>query len=153
MRRFAGFLLLVVLLLGFRAPEEVRAWEVWCADDPVVSVNGNLLDIQVQMPVNHVLTMRQTTLTIVIPENTSGTVVVDDVSAFPMTTRIAKTAPAWSGSGPIPITIVVEVSASSDYPVRIVATPLANLTTPLAAPSTLYGTANTPLVMPMSLGR
>lgn len=153
MRWIVSFLLFAVLLLGVGAPGNVRAWEVWCADDPVVSINGNLLDIQVQMPVNHLLTMRQTTLTIVIPENASGAVIVDDVSAFPMTTRIAKTAPAWSGSGPIPITIVVEVAASSDYPVRVVATPLANLTTPLAPPSTLYGTANTPLVMPMSLGR
>ena len=96
--------------------------------------------------------MRSTTLTVVIPYNVLGSVVVDDVSAFPMQTRISSTGPRWDGSGPLPITIVVDVSADVSYEIRVVATPLLNLTTPLAEPTSAAGTTNIPLRMPMSLG-
>jgi hypothetical protein len=138
-------------------PDRADAWEVWCFDDPIVRVNGNLVDVQVQMPVNHLLTMRSTTLTVVIPSNTTGAVILDDISAFPMTTRISRTGPAWNGRGGVPITIVVDVAARADYPIRVTAKPLV---TPsaligglLSAPKTAYGTANTRLTMPMTLGR
>jgi len=142
-------LLLVFVSGGGRLAD---AGETWSADDPVVSIGGRLLDIQVQMPLEHVVTMRSTTLTVGIPRNVAGVVLVDDVSAFPMQTTMTATGAPWNGIGAIPIKLVVVVSAASDYPVRVVATPLANLTTPLAAPTTVTGAANTRIVVPMSLG-
>jgi hypothetical protein len=151
--------LFAVVALGIAAatPDRADAWEVWCFDDPIIAVNGNLVDVQVQMPLNHLLTMRRTTLTIVIPSNARGAVVLDDISAFPMTTQISRTGPAWNGRGGIPITIVVDVAAAANYPIRVTAKPLV---TPgaligglLSAPRTAYGTANTRLTMPMTLGR
>src|SRR3712207_6095771 len=106
-------------------------------------VNGTLVDIRVGMPLAHVLTMRTTTLTVIIPRNVTGAVLVDDVSLFPMTTRIAATGAAWSGGGGIPITIVADVQAATAYPIQVVATPVATLTNPLAQPVTGSGTANT----------
>jgi hypothetical protein len=88
-----------------------------------------------------------------IPRNVSGTVLVDDVSAFPMETTIAPTAPAWDGSGPLPITLIVEVAADTSFPIRLVATPLLALDTPLAGPTIAEGTANSPLRLPLTLGR
>src|SRR5581483_2692403 len=103
------------------------AFETWCFDDPVVSVNGNLVDIQVQLPLQYLLSMRRTTVTVVIPSNVRGAVVLNDVSAFPMTTTIAATGPRWSGSGPVPVTIVTSVQSAVSHAVKVQATPLANL--------------------------
>jgi hypothetical protein len=144
--------LMVALLALPMAARPAQAIETWCADDPIVSVNGRLLDIQVQMPVDKLLTMRSTTLTVIVPANVPAAVILDDVSAFPMRTTISRTGPAWNGSGGIPIVIEVHVVSRSDYPVRLVARPLLDLTTLLAA-WTAEGTTNRTLRMPMALGR
>ena len=144
--------LVCALAVTLLSAGHAEAYETWCFDDPVVSVNGRLVDIQVQMPSHKVSEMRSTKLTVVIPNNVSGSVVVDDVSAFPMQTTISPTGPKWDGSGPLSITIVVDVTTDTSYEVRVVATPLLNLTTPLAEPTTDTGTTNVPLRMPMSLG-
>lgn len=142
------FLLAVAPLFAGRA----AAYDFWCADDPIVSVDGRLVDIQVQMPVAHLATMRSTMLTVVIPRNTFGAVLVDDVSAFPMQTTISPTAPAWDGTGALPITIVVEVTALTRYEIRVTATQLLNFTTPLGSPTIASGTTDVPVRMKMSLG-
>jgi hypothetical protein len=152
MRRMLVPLLLLVVVAPLGAGR-AKAGETWCADDPVVSVGGRLLDIQVQMPVDNVLTMRSTALTVVIPQNLAGSVVVDDISAFPMHTTVSPTGPAWAGSGPVPITIQVQVAAATAFPVRVVATPLLNLTTPLASTTSAVGEANALLTVPMTLGQ
>ncbi|MER3419047.1 MAG: hypothetical protein C4290_00305 [Chloroflexota bacterium] len=127
------------------------AYETWCADDPLVAVDGRLLDIQVQMPLQNVATMRATTLTVVIPSNVAGSVLVDDVSAFSMQTRVVASAPAWDGRGPLPITVIVDVTATVSYPIRAVITPLTGAGVPLAAPIVATGTANTRLMVPFTL--
>lgn len=143
--------LLAALALPFAG--RARAYETWCFDDPVIAVGGRLLDIQVQMPVDNLLTMRSTRLTVVIPSNVSGAVLVDDVSAFPMQTVVSPTGPTWNGAGALPITITAAVAAAAVYPIRLAATPLAALGSPLAGPATAMGTANTPLSMPFALER
>jgi hypothetical protein len=152
MRRILPVLVLLVALAPLTA-RHAQAYESWCFDDPIISVNGRLVDVQVQMPVTSLLAMRSTALTVVIPRNVSGAVVVDDVSAFPMKTMIAATGPTWNGTGDLPITVVANVTAATDYSIRLQATPLLNLSMPLAGSTTAYGTANTALQMPMSLGR
>ncbi len=144
---------LIMLLLSLRstAPPAV-AYDVWSADDPIVSIGGRLLDIQVQVPAAKVATLRSTTLTVRIPRNVSGVVLVDDVSAFPMQTTIASTAPAWDGTGPLPITLIAEVTTGESIPIRVVATPLLALGVPAAASTTVEGTANIPLRLPLTLG-
>ena len=141
------FLIAIAPLLAERA----RAYETWCFDDPLISVGGRLVDIQVQIPVGNLATMRATTLTVVIPRNVSGGVLVDDISAFPMTTTISRTGPSWNGLGGLPITVVVDVLAGETYPIRAVATPLLALGTPLADATVAYGYANTTLTMPVLL--
>lgn len=145
--------LVLVLLCALSPVEATAAGETWCADDPVVSIDGRLLDIQVQMPIEHLLTMRTTTLTVVIPRNLSGTVVVDDVSAFPMRTTVVSEGAPWDGSTSIDVRVVVDVAAGVDYPIRVVMTPLGATATPVAAPTIGTGTANSRLVVPMVLGR
>lgn len=146
------WLALPVLMLMLCLPVAPAAASVtWCADDPLIAVEGRLLDIQVQMPVENLLTMRLTMLTVVIPQNVSGQVLVDDVSAFPMTTTISRTGPVWQGQGRLPVLVVVEVLAAASYPVRVVATRLGGPRSPLAGPSMAYGSANARFSLPLSL--
>ena len=123
----------------------------WCWDDPLVLVNGRLLDIRVGMPIEYVATMRTTTLTIIIPRNVVGAILVHDVSAFPMTTQLAATAPPWNGRGEVPVRIVADVQASTSYPIALVATPLLTGREVLAPAIQATGTANTPLSLALTL--
>jgi hypothetical protein len=148
-----SLMLPLVLLGAWSAAAPTTAYDVWSADDPVVLIGGRLLDIQVQVPAAELLTMRSTTLTVRIPRNVSGGVVVDDVSAFPMHTIIEPTAPTWNGRGGLPITLVAEVTADTNFPIRLVATPLLALDTPLAGPTIAEGIANVPLRLPLTLGQ
>jgi len=152
-RRSVARVVLGVLTLALVDGQRGRAaaYETWCADDPLVSIEGRLLDIQVQLPVDRLVTMRATTLTVVIPHNATGVVLLDGVSAFPMRTTIAATGPRWDGSGALPVTLVVKVEATTRFPVRLVVTPLLDRTTP-AAPATMAdGTTNVPLRLALTL--
>ena len=151
MRFIAAALMLLALSVSLSS-DRVVAYEVWCADDPIVSVGGRLLDIRVEMPVDELVTMRATRLTVLIPQNVAGAVVVDDVSAFPMQTTVTARGPKWDGAGPIAVTIVVEVTASNSYPVRVAATPLSSLGTLLSGSTTAVGTANTRIELRLALG-
>jgi hypothetical protein len=166
--RFLVVILAVLLGLALVPAKSARASADWCWDDPIISVGGRLMDIQVQMPVKHLLTMRSTTLLVIIPRNMYGFVVLDDISAFPMETMVRPWGPAWDGKGDIPITIVATVVAKTDYDIRIVAKPVLNLSSPvqtllssplsllaapLARPTIAYGRSSTPLVMPMRLAK
>jgi hypothetical protein len=151
MRAVAAALVILVSMVSL-AIDPAAAYETWCADDPVVAIEGRLLDIQVQMPVSSVASMRSTTLTVIIPQNAAGHVVVDDISAFPMKTTVVARGPKWGRAGPVPVTIVVEVTAATSYPIRVTATPLLNLATVLTAPETAAGTANTRIELKLALG-
>ena len=157
------FVVIAVAALALSSPKRASAYDTWCADDPIVWIGGHLLDVQVQMPVNRVLTMRSTTLTIIIPRNVFGFVLVDDISAFPMKTTVQPSGPHWNGKGSLPITIVALVQATVSFEVRVTATPLLNsqslvtgLTKTLGSvvdgPATATGTSNTNVVLPFRLG-
>ncbi|MGD9891063.1 MAG: hypothetical protein AB7R89_14240 [Dehalococcoidia bacterium] len=147
---------LVALLLAIVATapsvNDATAYETWCADDPIVVVDGHLLHIQVQMPLAELLAMRSTRLTVVIPQNVGGFVLLDDISVFPMQTSVAARGPIWAGTGPLPVTVVVEVDATKSYPIRVVAKPVTPLTRLLAPPVTAIGTTNRRLELPLTLG-
>jgi len=147
----AGFL--VALAALWATPRPAHASADWCWDDPVVIVGGRIVDIRVQLPLANLLTMRSTTLTVVVPRNVTGFVLVDDVSAFPMRTTVSATGSAWNGSGPLPITLQAMVESPVAFNIHLVATPVVDLTRLLQAPTSAYGRAGTPLSMLVALGR
>jgi hypothetical protein len=151
---------LVALLLALLATivttslsvDDATAYDTWCVDDPIVVVDGRLLHILVQMPLAELLAMRSTRLTVVIPQNVTGSVLLPDISAFPMETLVAARGPHWTGTGPLPVTIVVEVKATKSYPIRVVAKPLTSLRRLLGPPVLATGTTNQRLELPLTLG-
>ena len=151
MRR-ARAALVLALFATTLAVGQVTAYDTWCADDPIVAVGDHLLDIQVQLPVAELPSMRSTRLTVVIPQNVAGAVVVDDVSAFPMETTVVARGPKWEGTGPLPVTIVVVVEATTSYPIRLSATPAPTLTSLLTHATTVTGMTNRRLELSLTLG-
>ncbi|HZU76443.1 MAG TPA: hypothetical protein VFA70_06735 [Dehalococcoidia bacterium] len=158
LRRLIAPLAAAVVLFAGAAPQftsHAHADFLWCWDDPIVSVQGHLLEIRTGQPLGDLLTMRNTNLVVVIPKNTTGSVVLNDISAFPMTTTISATGPAWSGSGAIPVTVKATVAAGVSYPVQVVGQPVASLVplTVLGAAGSASGKTNTTITMAMSLGK
>jgi hypothetical protein len=154
MRRILWSLCLpLCLVLGFlpALAGQAHADDVWCFDDPVISVNGHLVDVKVEMPLANLLTMRATTLTVVIPKNVSGFVVLNDISVFPMKTTVSRTGAAWSGHGEVPITVLATVMATTSYATRVIATADLSVLLPLAS-VTVTGTTNTTMRLSMGLG-
>lgn len=141
------------LLLVGQAPRTASASAEWCWDDPVILVDGRIVDIRVGLPLRQLLTTRSTTLTIVIPANVQGTVLVDDISAFPMSTSISATGAAWSGKGALPITVITDVQSATPYEFSVTVTPLADLSRLLQAPVAARGVTGTRLLTPVQLGR
>jgi hypothetical protein len=133
--------------------QHAQAYAEWCFDDPIVAVNGNLMDIRVTMPLANLLTMRNTSLTVTVPSNVSGAVILNDISAFPMQTTIAHNKTTWSGKGSIPVTIGVLVTATTTYSTSVVATPVLNLSNLFAMPVSASGTTNQAFSLSMSVGR
>ena len=56
------FVSIAIAILVLISPKHANAYDTWCADDPVVWIGGHLLDVQVQVPVRYLITMRSTTL-------------------------------------------------------------------------------------------
>lgn len=158
LRRFAArFLapLMLVATIGAAAPQlstGAHADFLWCWDDPIVSIQGHLLEIKTGQPLLNLLTMRNTALQIVIPSNVSGSVVLNDISAFPMQTTISPTGAAWSGKGSIPVTIKAVVTAGVSYSVQLTAQPLLDLTHLLAGAKSTQGTTNTTITLTTTVG-
>ena len=65
---------------------------------------------------------------------------------------IVPTGAAWDGRSPLPITLVVDVTADKRFPIRLVATPLLALGVPTGATIRAEGTATIPLRLPLTLG-
>lgn len=152
--------LAALLALSLGRSRAVEAAEGWSFDDPIIIVDGQLIDIRVQLPLTSLLTMRSTTLTVTVPQNVSAAVVVDDISAFPMKTTVSRTGPVWNGKGRLPFTVTTMVASATDFPIKVTATPLVGLNapllgllSPLTGTTNASGAANTPVVMPMSLAR
>jgi hypothetical protein len=123
----------------------------WCWDDPIVSVGGHLVDIRTEQPLANLLTMRNTSLTVIIPQNVSGGVVLNDVSLFPMTTTVSATGPKYSGTGPIPFTVKATVTATKSYQVKLTALPVLDLKELLAGSTSTQGQSNTTITMQMTV--
>jgi hypothetical protein len=150
--RVIAVALMFLALATSLIPGRAAGFEVWCADDPIVSVGGHLIDIQVQMPVDKLLAMRSTRLTVIIPRNVPGFVLLDDISAFPMQTTVVASDPPWAGTGSLPVRVMVDVTAALNYPVRVAAKPV-NLSTLLSGPTTATGTANIRIELRLALGK
>ncbi|MCC6381590.1 MAG: hypothetical protein IT304_03730 [Dehalococcoidia bacterium] len=106
-----ALLLLLAVLAGIWAfsPGRARAGLAWCAADPVISVNGQLISIEVNVPADQVKNVRLAAVTFHVPRNASAKIVFVDQSLFPQTATIVKDREAWEPGEKLRVYIEVSV--------------------------------------------
>lgn len=104
-------LLLLALLAGLLAfsPGRARAGLAWCASDPVVLVNGQLISVEVNVPADQVENVRLAAVTFHVPVNVSAKVVFVDQSLFPETARIVWDREPWKRGDKLRVDIELSV--------------------------------------------
>jgi len=113
MRR-SKYVIVVVVLLALLAPSPVSA-SMWCRSDPVVSLNGTIVDISVDIPVEYILSVNgPVSYAIETPSNVAQTVVAYDVGYNGNGVQIHWTIGSASVDGKrIPTTISVVIPTDS----------------------------------------
>ena len=137
---------LVALLLGVfglsLGTSDAGAWRTWCRSDPVVSIDGQLVDISVGIPPDQLFSVTGATQIVVkVPPKVSAELVVNDPAhgypnevSFRTSKRLDKT------NRGIEVRIEVYVTASDDaMPVEVRVTPQVES---LATPVVIEATAN-----------
>lgn len=88
MRRSGVCILIPLLIILSLAPPARASWS-WCKSDPVVMLNGRLVDIQVDIPLEYVpLVNGPTSFEIQRPKSTQSAVIVSDMGYMGHGTRI-----------------------------------------------------------------
>ncbi|MCA9823724.1 MAG: hypothetical protein KC470_13990, partial [Dehalococcoidia bacterium] len=113
-RLLLAFLILAVVpaaMVGSR-PSEADARVVWCAGDPAIIVNGNLVDVNVHIPLNRLREIDFVEVVFHVPADAEVLTVVNDSLFFEARPRVEKDLPAqgrWRmfSKTDIPVEIIV----------------------------------------------
>ncbi len=87
-RRFGVCVLIPLLIILSFAPPAQASWS-WCKSDPVVMLNGRIVDIQVDIPLEYVpLVNGPTSFEIQRPKSIQSVVIVSDMGYMGYGTRV-----------------------------------------------------------------
>lgn len=117
-------LLLAVVLMGVvgllsSGVERAGASQSWCADDPVIRVNGQLISVTVNVPTSQVGRVQGAEVVFHVPVNVSASVVYVGQTYFPETAVILFDQPAWDGVSKMKVPVDVLVRASGSFPIAV----------------------------------
>lgn len=103
-----------------RTPGTAEARLVWCAGDPAIVVNGSVVSVTVNIPLENLDDVDYVEVVFRVPANAKVTAVVNDSLLFEARPRYVKDLPAKSGLLGTPITADVIVHhRGSDFPVAV----------------------------------
>jgi len=115
-------LALVMITLGSLfalRPHAAKAGLAWCASDPVISVNGKLISVTINIPAERVRDVEKAQVVFHVPVNVDARVVFVDQRWFPETARIVKDQPYWDGNRSLKVPVEVFVESEARYPFAI----------------------------------
>ncbi len=88
----------------------------WCAEDPVLIVDGRTIDITTSFDRAYLGSIRDAILfEIQVPENVAFAAAVGVAVFVPHEVSIARTLPVWDGDGPMPLVARVTVRADAAF--------------------------------------
>ncbi len=128
MRRLRFFLtLLPVLALCWAAAAHSPAAsaDMWCFDDPVVSLNGQQVTLDVGAAGTSTYlhkTIAGATITVAVPAGVSTALVLLQNKPWPETVRFVQSQTVWSPGQPLPVTVTVSFSSSAKVLTELAAT-------------------------------
>ena len=145
MRRLRLFFTLLPVLALFSAavahtPSAFA--DIWCFDDPVVSINGQQvkLDVGVQGSSTYLRkTVSGAIVTVAVPAGVSTALVYLQKGPFPETVRFVQSATVWSTGQPIPVTVTVSFTSTAKLMTALQAQ------YPSGQTKQYFGTTQTPL--------
>jgi hypothetical protein len=86
-------LALVATLLGAMRPYAAEARGVWCAGDPAIVVNGNLVSVTVHVPLDRLRDIDYVEVVFHVPGNAKVTAIVNDSLLFEARTSYVRDLP------------------------------------------------------------
>ena len=128
-RRTAGFtagLALLTLFAGFAAlfssgAGRANAMVVWCAGDPAIIVNGNLVDVTVSIPLNELSSVSDVTVTYHVAKNANVLLSLNTGILFHEKIVVVKDQPAQYGLlsvSKIPVDVTVHYTGAA-FPIGV----------------------------------
>jgi hypothetical protein len=97
-------------LLAVR-PSDAEARVVWCAGDPAIVVNGNLVDVNVHVPLARLSDIDYVEVVFHVPSDANVTAVINDSLLFEARPRVVKDLPAARTS---------KLLSGTDIPVEVI---------------------------------
>jgi hypothetical protein len=108
----------LLVVTAWARPAPASADLIWCWDDPTVAINGNAVHIRVGVPADGRQERISMALTLRVPANVQAHLSGAAARSFPYDLTLSHDGP-YSGSGPIPVTIVVVVAGPPDMPAAL----------------------------------
>lgn len=152
-RSIIGLVSVLVLAVGI---QPVTAGKLWCAADPVVSLNQRLVDITVAIPADYLLLVNgPTSITIKTPRGVDGEVIINDLGFMghgTVVTFVDGGGAIKENEFPVDIRVSVPVDtsglpANETVPLQVMVTPDNQL------PTTITGTSESTVVQLSVTGR
>ena len=108
----AGLTLGAIVTFG---PVSAGAFETWCEDDPIISVNGQHVSVVVGVPTSQVQNLASVQVTFHVPRNVDADIVYVG-KKLPEQATIVKDQTAWNGRDRIEIEIdVLATSKAANF--------------------------------------
>ncbi len=92
----------------------------WCADDPLIYIDGHLVDVNAQAPLEQLGNISgDVVFTVHAPKGSTVKVVLETSVWFPVRTVVLKDQPAWNGKTKLTVPIEIDVTPKSgSFPIR-----------------------------------
>jgi hypothetical protein len=113
--------LMAVAFLGFflTNTSDAEAGVLWCADDPIISVNGKLISVTVNVPFENVRDVASIDTVFHVPSNVHASLVYNGI-LFPEHTTIVADQKAWDGQGKMKVPVdVTFMSKGKPFPTGV----------------------------------
>ena len=110
---------IMLVATAFARPAPSSADLVWCWTDPVLVINGKVVNIKVGVPEAQRHSAKSS-LTVTVPANVSAILAGTNAANFPVDVRLVQSG-TYDGSGPIPVTATAVVAAPDETPSALTA--------------------------------
>ena len=106
----------VALLSLFGRTGNASAGFAWCADDPIISVNGQNIQVWVNVPFDNLDQVKRARVEFHVPRNADARIVLVDETFFPEKATIKKDLPAWNGKDNLVVEVTIRIDTVGDGP-------------------------------------
>jgi len=104
----------VALLSLFARTGNASAGFAWCADDPIISVNGQDIQVWVNVPSEDLDQVKVARVEFHVPRNADARIVFVDENFFPEKATVKKDLPAWDGKGDLVVEVKIRIDTRGD---------------------------------------